>query len=457
MKRYSHTALLFLLTALFACSTPKSLTKKGDKLQAAGLTQEAANNYFVALSKKRSYVDAQIGMKQAGQLVLNDKLQTFTKHNSFGAKKDAVYSFLEAESYHTRIKSVGVELMLPEFYKNDYEVVKEQYMTELYEKGNELLEQDQFAAAQVLFSEISKLDPNFKDTGALKQFATIEPIYRTANDAFEAKEYRKAHDNYQEVKKRNANYKETQARISECLTKGQYGVALMPFENASGVQGAEAKLSAYALSALIKVNDPFLKIIDRENFDRIIAEQHLSLSGVIDQGTAATVGNLLGAKALLSATVLSQKTTEQKITHQIKKGFESYQVKKLNPETNTHYFEMKYKEVNYKEHSGKSSVVLTVQFKMTSLQTGEVIMSKVVERSALDEVLFATYEGNATNLFPANGNTVLTGKPQYNSLQSKLNAPKSLKDIASLTNTVYEQAAGNMSAEIGQALKNLVK
>lgn len=457
MKLYSHIALLALALVLYACNTPNALTKKGDKLQTAGLSKEAADNYYNALKKKRGHVNAQIGMKQAGQLVLNDKLQTFSKHKSFGSKKDAVYSYIEAEDYFKRVFAVGVSLQLPEFYKGDFEQVKESYLNDLYAQGSELLEKDQFNQAQNVFAEISKLDPNFKDAGELKQVATIEPMYRAGSQAFEIHEYRKAYENFIEVKKRNSNYKDTNDRLADCLVKGQYGIAILPFENASGIQGADSKMSAYTMSYLLKLNDPFLKVIDRENFDQIIQEQHLSLSGVIDQSTAATVGNLLGAKALLTGTVLSQKTNEQKITYQNKKGFESYQVKKLNAETNTHYFETQYKEVSYKEYQGKNNVVLTVQFKMTSLQTGEVIMSKVIEKSAFDEVFFATYEGNVNNLYPSNGNTVLTGKNEFQSLQNKLNAKKTLVDISSLTNTTYEQTSAAVSAELGAALKNLVK
>jgi len=457
MKLYSHIAFLALSILLFGCNTPNALTKKGEKLQTAGLSKEAADNYYQALRKKRGHVNAQIGMKQAGQLVLNDKLQTFSKHKSFGSKKDAVYSFIEADDYYKRVFAVGVSLQFPEFYKSDFEQVKESYLNDLYAQGSELLEKDQFNQAQNLFAEISKLDPNFKDAGELKQIATIEPLYRTGSQAFEIKEYRKAYENFSEVKKKNSNYKDTNERLADCLLKGQYGIAVLPFENASGVQGAEMKMSAYTISSLLKLNDPFLKVIDRENFDQIIQEQHLSLSGVIDENTAATVGNLLGAKALLTGTVLSQKTNEQKVTYQNKKGFEAYQVKKLNTETNTHYFETKYKEVTYREYQGKNTVVLTVQIKLTSLQTGEVIMSKVVEKSAFDEVFFATYEGNAANLYPANGNTVLTGKTEYQSLQNKLNSKKNLIDISTLSNTTFEQSSAAVSAEIGQALKKLVK
>jgi tetratricopeptide (TPR) repeat protein len=457
MLRISIIGFILSAVFLYGCSSPNSLTKKGDKLQTAGMHQEAANLYYNALRKNRNHVNAKIGMRTSGQMVLNDKLQTFTKHRSFGLKKDAVYAFLDAEAYYNKINAVGVVLTFPEFHRADYEGVKVDYLTELYDKGTQLMEQEQFNEAKTLFAEITKLDPAFRDTGSLKQVATIEPFYRKGVTAFEAKRFREAHSNLLEVQKRDANYKDTNQLISQSLQRGQYGVAVMSFDNASGVQEAGARMSAYAMTALTKVNDPFLKVIDRENFDKIINEQKLGLSGVIDEKTAAEVGNLLGARALLTGTVLSQKTTEQKITFQTKNGYEAYQVKKVNPETNQPYFETQYKSVTYREYYGKNSVVLTVQYRLTSLETGEVILSKVVERNTSDEVAFATFDGNRNNLYPAgSNNTVLSGKADYQRLQNLLDARKTLNDLPIMVNQSYDQAAGIVANELGVALKTLV-
>ena len=46
-----------------------------------------------------------------------------------------------------------------------------------------------------------------------------------------------------------------------------------------------------------------LEVIDRQNLDLILAEQNLSLSGYVDQATAASIGKLLGPSAMLVVRV----------------------------------------------------------------------------------------------------------------------------------------------------------
>ena len=60
--------LIYLLSIalLVSCATSKSFYKKGSKLEEAGLVEEAANMYYVALQKNRNNVDAKIGMKGGG-------------------------------------------------------------------------------------------------------------------------------------------------------------------------------------------------------------------------------------------------------------------------------------------------------------------------------------------------------------------------------------------------------
>ena len=104
---YIFTALILLGTQ--ACQNSKHYTKLGQKQEAAGLNKEASESYYTALWKKRANIDAQIGMKKTGQTVLNAMLSEFSQKSSFGNKKEAVYAFISARDYYSKIKGVGVE------------------------------------------------------------------------------------------------------------------------------------------------------------------------------------------------------------------------------------------------------------------------------------------------------------------------------------------------------------
>ena len=72
--------MFVLMIALRGCSGSKSFSKKGEKLDEAGLYAEAADMYLQAAQRNTKNIDAKIGLKKTGQQVLNDELGTFFKN-----------------------------------------------------------------------------------------------------------------------------------------------------------------------------------------------------------------------------------------------------------------------------------------------------------------------------------------------------------------------------------------
>jgi tetratricopeptide (TPR) repeat protein len=403
MNRFA-TLIILLSIALSSCQGTKYFTKIGAKQELAGLSTEAANSYYMALTKKRLNVDAQIGMKKNGQLVLNSMLNDFAKAKNFGTKKDAVYAYQRAEDYKAKIMGVGIELQLADFYDADYREVKSSYLSELYDAGTSLLSEGKFSEAESKFEEIKSLEPNYKDTQELDDIAYVEPFYLQAKQSFDHKRYREAYDNFSKVTARKPTYKDASDMQNQCLQKGMYTIAVLPFDNASGVQGIDAKAAAYTLEALGSINDPFIKIVDREHMQAILQEQKLQLSGVVDEATAARMGELVGAQAIITGTVLCYNQQVGQLKSMVRQGYESFQVQKLNATDGKYYPETQYKPTQFTEYYNANSCNMSFQYKLIDLSTGEIIKTEIVDKTNSDEVLYAKYNGNMNNLFPANAN-----------------------------------------------------
>jgi len=426
------------------------------KQEAQGLLNEAAESYYIALERKRSNVDAQVGMKKTGQLVLNQKLNEFSKTRNFGSKKDAVYAYYTARDYKQKIARVGVTLQIADFYQQDYESVKDSYLADLYDEGTSLLEDQNFTAAEQKFNEIKKLDPDFKDAQTLGDIAYLEPLYAEALRAMDAKLYRAAYDGFEKVISRKSDYKDARARKAESIEKGTYTIALLPFENASGVQGMDAKISAYTLESLTKINDPFLRVVDREHMQAILQEQKLQLSGVIDDQTAVQVGELVGAQAILTGTVLSFDSYNGNLKTTTRTGYESYREKKVNAE-GQEYFETKYKKTSYIEYYNESRCSLSFQYKLISLSTGELLKTEILERNSKDEVLYATYQGDAGNLYPSSQSGPNLNAQDRKSLMAQIQGRQQLKSPTELSNDLFDTLSRNMSSQIDGVVRNIVK
>ncbi len=445
------------MLALGACNGSKAFAKRAVKLEEAGMITDAANSYYVAVIKNRNNIDAKIGLKRTAQTVLNQQLSEFAQAKNFGQKKDAVYKFLDADAYYRKIENAGVTLEVAEFYLTDYVDVRDGYLADLYDEGTQLLEEEKFGSAEQIFSEISKLDPDFKDAAELQDIAYLEPLYVDGLAAMDAEMYRTAFNNFEKVIARRSTYKDAKMQRDRAVEQGRYAMAMLPFENATTTRGLDTKVEAYALDALTSINDPFLKIVDRENLDLIIEEQHLGLSGVIDEETAVSVGELLGAKAIVSGTVLNYSTEDGRATSRTIPAYEQYKEKKWNAEEEKYYYETKYRKTNFKEYYNSNSANLTFQYKVISLATGEVVRSKIIEKEAFDEVRYGTYNGDPSLLYPSRNNAVSMNRSERANLQSLFTSKQRLKSSSELGNDLFDVVANEMKNDIANYLNQEIK
>ncbi|MEM9052280.1 MAG: CsgG/HfaB family protein [Bacteroidota bacterium] len=445
--------LLAFIGAVSGCTTSKSLSKKAEKLEEAGLYSDAAVFYYNSLIKNRNNVNARIGLSKMGQRLLNNKVDEFTKTRALGENKEAVYAYLDAKAYHDKIERLGIELEYPRYIDDDYEDVKETYVKELYDESNELLADKKFDEATGLLREIEKLSPNYKDVSSLKNTAVNEPLYLAALQHFDAGRYRLAYYEFDEVYRVDPNYKDAAILREECLDLGKFPVAISKFENATKFSQVDERLSAFIVTDLSSINDPFLRIVERDNLELILKEQRMSLSGIVDQNAAVEVGNLLGAKAIITGKVISFSERRGKLKVTQKNGYEGYQVKLFNKETGKNYYQTRYKPVTYKEYYNANEVSVSFQYKAISLETGEVLFSEIAEKKISDDVYYASYEGEAVNLFPANKEGVITSRVEKKRLLAMLRADRSLSSTEELANKAYTNIASDLSSEI----KNLLR
>ncbi len=448
-------AAIALAAGLGSCSGSKALAKKGAELETAGLYTDAAVFYYNSLLRDRNNVDARIGLSKTGQLVLNDKLDEFSRTYKSSDYKKAVYDYQDAMKYSEKIERVGIKLEAPGYFADDYEDSKRKYLRSIYEEGNALMAEKRFNEANKLFKEITRLDPNYKDVTDLKNVSQNEPIYLEALAYFDNGKYRKAYYEFEKIFQSDPQYKDVAILRQESLDKGKYPVAITPFENASSSKGLEKQLQARVVTELTSVNNPFIKVIERQNTEMILEEQRLNLSAVVDEQTAAQVGNLLGAKAIVTGTVLSYNAVPGKLRSQNKNAYEAYRVKRYNKELDKTFYETRYKPVEYTEYYNHNEVSISFQYKAISLETGEVLFSRVVDKNAQDNIFYATYDGEATKLYPASSQGVSTSRRDQQQLQSLIRASRNLKSVNELAKEAYTDVSKSLTNDLISHMNNL--
>ena len=82
-----------------------------------------------------------------------------------------------------------------------------------------------------------------------------------------------------------------------------YPTAIFPFaERGDGVKGYGEKVSDILFASLVV--DPELYLVDRAEMGKTLSEHELNLSGIVAPGQAVQVGQLTGAKILLTGSVI---------------------------------------------------------------------------------------------------------------------------------------------------------
>ena len=82
-----------------------------------------------------------------------------------------------------------------------------------------------------------------------------------------------------------------------------YPIAILKFaERGSGAQGMGQQVADLLFASLVA--DPDILLVDRQDLDKTISEAELNVSGAVNPAEATQLGQLTGAKVLLTGSVV---------------------------------------------------------------------------------------------------------------------------------------------------------
>ena len=449
------TVLLAIGTALLltACNGPKAMSKRAGELHAAGFSEQAAHLYYMALRKRPTYTDAMVGMRQTGQGVVDGLIGEFQQAAMDGRRADAIQLYDRMVDYQEKIARVQVDLIIPASVVADHDDLLDGHLIELSEQGHRQLDEQDYAGAEATFREILRLDAQYGDAAALLTVARAEPRYQAGRTALESGLFRDAHAKLAEVVGLDANYKDAADLRDEALELGLFNVAVTDFQASDRDMDVALELRSGIQNGLLQANDPFIGVVDRTLREDIIAEQHLSLSGLSDETVA--VGELAGARAMLTGSVLSYSAETSNLQTTSRSGFRKY-FKQVKDEEGNLKKVAAFAPASYKLYTQRRQVELKFELKLISTETGEVLLSEVERVHAQDAVEYAVSQVQAGSLYPAraNGEVNRSGKSRMNAL---LGARRDLATLSALRAQVIAEATTRGRRDIEQFLERHIK
>ncbi len=431
--------LCFLTISLLLVScASKRYTKRAVEFEAAGYYEKAAEMYYLAVSRNANNVDAQVGLRKAGQVTLDNMLDKFKEQYNNSNDKDAVYLYLDAQKYFSNLKAIKCTLEFPVEYNEFFSESKKNYLESLYQKSLVLMNEEQFEQAEKTLNEISSIDKNYFNVEEMRKEARFEPIYRKGKAYLENEKYRKAYYSFYEITTEAPGFKDALSLKDEALQKAIYTISLHELVNNTPARGEENSIANIVYKTVSESNSPFMKIISNQMLGSVKQEQ---ANAANNDNSNIKLGQTAVVKGLLSVTIEKYTINTPKLKVENKKGY----FKQIIPQGEGVPPKVQYHKTEYKEYSQSIEVSCRVSFKLVSVETGTLVISDVINKTVSDNIHYAEYSGDTKMLVPgywkhsdkeSPEDVVKDNKADAMHLQQLLKSSKELKPLSVLKSDI---------------------
>jgi tetratricopeptide (TPR) repeat protein len=243
---------IYFLIFFSGCAT-KKMVKKAGELESAGMFRAAAELYYQAVKNKPGKIDYISGLRRAGFMYIEDAAQEIKDAYSRNDYEKVVYDYITIDAFITRSKALGVDFELDQEVRNVYRNAQSNYLEDQYQDGLKLINEERYDEAKAIFSEIVRINPEYKDSRSYLNTATLEPLYRSGTEFFNQKNYMAAYNEWSKVVASDNSYKDTRQRMDQALNE-RYK------EGTLWLMQEDFSAAARALGEVYSVNNSYLDV-----------------------------------------------------------------------------------------------------------------------------------------------------------------------------------------------------
>lgn len=174
--------LLLLIT--FSCSVKNSTLKKGAEMEKLGNFKQASELYLGVLYRKSNLPEIENALRRSAQLHISETAFTIATKNEKGDKEGVVNEYYNLNGFVNQVNAFTKNLDIDQQTKAIYNKNLDQYLMGQYDLGIKYLSEKKFAEAESVFNDISRFNPNYKDTPKQLSIAINEPVYLSGIQLF---------------------------------------------------------------------------------------------------------------------------------------------------------------------------------------------------------------------------------------------------------------------------------
>ncbi len=437
----SGVILLSLASSAFAFCQ-KRLLKEAAELEGQGRYEAAVGKYVKAMHHNSTKLETREALMNSSKKLMDQWLSEYFILRNIDSSKEMFDLVAKIEKHQQQLKYFGIKATVAAHYKSDFEADKNKVLSRWYTAATTAIEKGNYDKARDYFDKIMAIDTDYKDVAARRPQVVTAPIFEEAKEAYEQIQITKAWRLFSQLNNDDPNFIEASEFKKKIIEKHSLTVSVLPSE--SNFHSTEYKLRDGIVAALSKLNSPFIQLVDRENLNSIIEEQKLGLSGLLDESTAAEVGILVGAKAVLFTKILTYDFKKGPI-----QGFDkvAYQGFKNNGLT-------QYQSTTFREYLQSTKLITSLQVQLISSETGKLLYADVIHNEQLDTITYADYDGNYLTLYPAKGELIYKSGKERAAFLALFSAQREVLSIAELDLLAQKEIASQVAEGIENYFNN---
>lgn len=247
---FKKLSLIFLAFLLIGCSVSKRALKRGSKEEALGRFREASEIYYAAIIRRPSDNDLKNAFQRSGKKFLDDMSISMSQNFARNEFRRVVYDFGSATSFIERAKNINVDFQVDYSTQRVYENALDKYLEQEYEEGLRLVYSQRFDEAKRKFTEVSKFNPNYKETSFYLNKSANEPLYVAGTNFFNQGRFIDAYNQWSQIVVKDPNYKDVKDRMEQALNE-RYR------EGTVFLMNEDFTMAQQALGDVLRVNPSF--------------------------------------------------------------------------------------------------------------------------------------------------------------------------------------------------------
>jgi len=200
------------------------------------------------------------------------------------------------------------------------------------------------------------------------------------------------------------DYKDAESRYTSSRAAGIKRIAVFPFEDLSAKRNRYGAIAEFVVDQMVTsvMKDPsateFLELVSRDQLDRVLVEQKLGLSGLVNDETAVEVGEILGVHEIITGKITQIIYTpvqtvhrDFRVTKNVVIRTEKYKNKEGKTKTRKIYGDV---EARVREYTRTTKAVIKGSYRIVDVRTSRLIRSESFKGESHFSTKWATFSGD---------------------------------------------------------------